>query len=186
MNPYEYNNDINIEDDNTIIRPTTPSHVDFGKSKIKGGHIEVLNYFGYINNVDWARLGGDDLVPNTKEDEVVMFWSILKVGLRFPLHKAIVAMLKRFNIYLHQLPPNTIVHLEIFIWGVQSQGVELDADAFGEAFNQIHELHFQMKATRGLHNNFGCYNFAYRRAQCFRLLHTEASGRINGRRSGFT
>jgi hypothetical protein len=36
-----------FEDDNTIIRPMKPSHVDFEKSKIKEGHIEVLNRFGY-------------------------------------------------------------------------------------------------------------------------------------------
>jgi hypothetical protein len=34
--------DIGIEEDNTIIRPTKLSHVDFKKSKIKGGHIGVL------------------------------------------------------------------------------------------------------------------------------------------------
>jgi hypothetical protein len=44
--------DIDVEEDNTIIRPTKPSHVDFEKSKIKEGHIEVLNYFGYIDNID--------------------------------------------------------------------------------------------------------------------------------------
>jgi hypothetical protein len=32
---------VDIEE-NTIIRPMKPSHVDFGKSKIKGGHIEYL------------------------------------------------------------------------------------------------------------------------------------------------
>jgi hypothetical protein len=31
---------MDFEEDNTIIRPTKPSHVDFGKSKIKEGHIE--------------------------------------------------------------------------------------------------------------------------------------------------
>lgn len=41
--------DINIEDDNTIIHPMKPSHVDFRKSKIKGGHIEVLTKFDYID-----------------------------------------------------------------------------------------------------------------------------------------
>jgi hypothetical protein len=28
--------------------------VNFDKSKIKGGHIEVLNRFGCIDNVDWV------------------------------------------------------------------------------------------------------------------------------------
>jgi hypothetical protein len=85
----------------TTLHPTKPSHVNYDKSRIKGGHIEVLNRFGYIDNVDWVQLGGDDLVPKPKEDEVVVFRSFLKVRLRFPLHKMVVAILKRFNIYLH-------------------------------------------------------------------------------------
>jgi hypothetical protein len=88
--------------------------------KIKGGHNEVLNQFGYIDNIDWVRLGGDDLVSKPKEDEVVVFRSFLKAGLRFPLHKIVVVVLKRFNIYLHQLTPNAIVCLGIFIWAVRS------------------------------------------------------------------
>jgi hypothetical protein len=47
-----------------------------------------------------------------------------------------------------------------FHWDVRSQGVELDAEAYCEAFSQVHELHFLTKATRGFHNNFGCYNLA--------------------------
>jgi hypothetical protein len=62
------------------------------------------------------------------------------------------------------------VRLEIFICAVRSKGVELDDEAFCEAFNQIHELHFQTKATRGLYNNFGCYKFSYRRGSMFLSL----------------
>jgi hypothetical protein len=71
-----------------------------------------------------------------------VFWCFLKAGLRFPLHKMVVAVLKRFDIYLHQLTPNVIVRLGIFIWAVRSQGIEFDAEAFCEAFSHIHELHF--------------------------------------------
>jgi hypothetical protein len=63
VNPSKDSDDIEIEEDGTTIRPTKPSHVDFDKSKTKGGHIEVLNHFGYTNNVDWVQLVGDDLVP---------------------------------------------------------------------------------------------------------------------------
>jgi hypothetical protein len=73
VNPSEDSDDIDIEKDKTITHPTKPSHVDFGKSKIKGGHIEVLTRFGYIGNVEWVRLRGDDLVPKPKEDEIVVF-----------------------------------------------------------------------------------------------------------------
>jgi hypothetical protein len=51
----EDSDDIDIEEDNTIIRPTKPSHVDFRKSKIEG-HTEVLVKFDYINT-EWVRLG---------------------------------------------------------------------------------------------------------------------------------
>jgi hypothetical protein len=43
---------------------------------------------------------------------------LLKVGLRFPLHKMIVAVLKKFNIYRHQLTPNAIVRLGFFLFGL--------------------------------------------------------------------
>jgi hypothetical protein len=72
MEPSEDSDDINIEEDNTIIHPTKLSHVNFDKMKIKRGHIEVITKFGYIDNVDWVRLGGDDLVLKPKEDEVIV------------------------------------------------------------------------------------------------------------------
>jgi hypothetical protein len=131
VNPSEDSDNIDIEEDSITIRPTKPSHVDVDKSKIKGGDIEVLNRYGYIDNVDWVWLGGDDLVPNRREDEVVVFRSFLKACLRFPLHKTVVAILKRFNIHLHQLTPNDIVHLEFSfgLYGVKGLNLMLKLSA---------------------------------------------------------
>jgi hypothetical protein len=37
-------------------------------------------------------------------------------------------------------------------------------NANAEALCRVHELHYQTKARAyGLHKNFGCYNFAYRK-----------------------
>jgi hypothetical protein len=48
----------------------------------------------------------------------------------------------------------------VFIWALRSQGMDPNA----EAFCRVHELHYQTKARAdGLHKNFGCYNFAYRK-----------------------
>jgi hypothetical protein len=67
---------------------------------------------------------------------------------------------KEFQIYLHQLTPNSIVRLSVFIWALRSQGMSPDA----EAFCLVHELHYQTKArANGLHENLGCYNFEYRK-----------------------
>jgi hypothetical protein len=68
--------------------------------------------------------------------------------------------LKNFEIYLHQLTPNASVRLSVYIWDLRSQGMSPNA----QAFYQVHELHYQTKARAdGLHENFGCYNFAYRK-----------------------
>jgi hypothetical protein len=46
-----------------------------------------------------------------EKDEVVVFKSFFKAGLRFPLNEMIADVLKKFGIYLHQLTPNAIVRL---------------------------------------------------------------------------
>jgi hypothetical protein len=69
-------------------------------------------------------------------------------------------VLKRFEIYLHQLTPNAIVSLNIYICALQSQVKSVNA----EGFYGVHELHYQkMARADGLHKNFGCYNFAYQK-----------------------
>jgi hypothetical protein len=67
-------------------------------------------------------------------------------------------VLKRFEIYLHQLTPNAIVRLSVYIWALRSQGKSANA----EGFCRVHELYYQTKARAdGQHKDFGCYNFAY-------------------------
>jgi hypothetical protein len=44
-------------------------------------------------------------------------------------------------------------------------------EAFSEGFCRVHELHYQTKARKdGLHENFGCYNFAYRKTTKFHVI----------------
>jgi hypothetical protein len=72
----------------------------------------------------------------------------------------IADVLERFGIHLHQLTPNAIVRLSVYIWALRSQ----EAEPLAEGFCRAHELHYQTKAREdGLHDNFGCYNFAYRK-----------------------
>jgi hypothetical protein len=50
--------------------------------------------------------------------------------------------------------------MSVYIWALRSQGKSANA----EDFCRVHELYYQMKARAvGLHKNFGCYNFAYRK-----------------------
>jgi hypothetical protein len=50
-----------------------------------------------------VRAGGEHTVPLPEADEVVIFKGFMKAGLRFPLHKMLVEVLKKIEIYLHKL-----------------------------------------------------------------------------------
>jgi hypothetical protein len=91
-----------IESENEIVedRPWRPSHVVFGKSKIKQGQIVTMKG-KYFHDVSIVRAGGEDIVPLPESDEVIVFRSFMKAGLRFSLHKMLVEVLKTFEIYLH-------------------------------------------------------------------------------------
>jgi hypothetical protein len=47
-------------------------------------------------------------------------------------------VLKKFEIYLHQLTPNAIARLSVYIWVLRSQGRSANA----EGFCRVHELHY--------------------------------------------
>jgi hypothetical protein len=121
--------------------------------------MKKLGYFGE-NNDRLVCFFGKEVIPEPKDDEVVVFKSFFRAGLRFPLYEMIGEVLKKFKIYLHQLTPNAMVRLSVYIWALRSQGKSANA----EGFCRVRELHYQTKArSDGLHKNFGCYNFAYRK-----------------------
>jgi hypothetical protein len=77
------------------------------------------------------------------------------------------------------------MRLVIFIWVVRSRGVELDVEAFCEAFSEIHELHFQTRQLEAFTITSAIITLLIEGVQCSQLLHTGASGRMSGQESGF-
>jgi hypothetical protein len=110
----------------------------------------------YFYDISIVRARGDNAAPVPEVDEVVVYRSFMKAGLRFPLSKFLVEVLKTFEIFLHQVTPEAIIRMGIFIWAVRSQGLEPSA----KCFCNMHELSYEMKATgrEQYHNNFGCYD----------------------------
>jgi hypothetical protein len=137
-------------------RPWRPSHVVFGKSTIKQGQIDAMRG-RYFCDISIVRAGGENNVPLPEADEVVVYRSFMKAGLRFPLDKLLVEVLKTFEIYLHQLTSEAIIKMGIFIWAMRSHGLEPD----GKCFCNMHVLSYETKATEKeqYHNKFGCYSF---------------------------
>jgi hypothetical protein len=157
------------EDDYYIAMPSKPSHLDFGKSIVSKADFSKMVKSGYFSESEkkLLRFEGEETTPKPEKDEIVIFKSFLKAGLRFPLHGIIADVLKKLGIYFHQLTPNAIVRLSVYIWALRSQAVE----PFADNFCRVHELHYQTKARKdGLNDNFGCYNFAYRKTTKFPVI----------------
>ena len=74
--------------DDGILIPRKPSHVEFGKSTVKAEDLVLMKKLGYFGKYDdgLIRFAGDEVIPEPKDDEVIVFKSFFQAGLRFPLY----------------------------------------------------------------------------------------------------
>jgi hypothetical protein len=87
--------DVESGDEDSEGRPWRPSHTIFGKSTIKQGQDDAMRE-RYFRDMSIMRVGGDSTAPAPEENEVVVYQSFMKAGLRFPLSKFVVELLKIF------------------------------------------------------------------------------------------
>jgi hypothetical protein len=135
------NYDVESGGEDSEDRPWRPSHIVFGKSTIKQSHLDNMRG-RYFRDMSIVRADdGERTVPTPEENEVVIFRSFFKAGLRLPLSKFAVEVLKIYQVYLHQNMPEAIIRMGIFVWAVKSQGLEPNA----KSFCNIHELLYETK-----------------------------------------
>jgi hypothetical protein len=75
-----------------------------GKSSIKQSQIDAMKG-RYFRDMSIVRAGGDSATPVPEVDEVVVYRSFMKSGLRFPLSKFLVEVLKLLRFLFIRLPP---------------------------------------------------------------------------------
>jgi hypothetical protein len=91
----------------------------------------------YFRDVSILRAdNGDRTSPAPEENEVVIFRSFFKAGLRFPLSNFVVEVLKIYQVYLYQNTPEAIIRMGIFVWAARSQGLKPNA----KCLCSMHEL----------------------------------------------
>jgi phosphotransferase system IIB component len=136
----EEENDDEEEEDYNTMTPSKPSHLDFEKSTVSEADLPMMIKLGYFGEAEkkLIRFAGEETTPEPKNDEIVVFKSFFRAGLWFPLNEMIGEVLDNYDIYLHQLTPNAIVRLSVFIWALRSQGMDLNA----KAFYRVHEIHY--------------------------------------------
>jgi hypothetical protein len=171
--------DAKSEDEDSEDRLWQPSHTIFGKSSNKQSHVDAMRG-RYFCDMTIVRVAGDNTAHVPEANEVVICRSFLKAGLRFPLSRFLVEVLKTFQIFLHQLMPEGIIRMGLFVWAVRSQGLEPSA----KSFCSMHELLYKTKATgkEQYHNNFDCLLDLM---QAIQFPHSERDGLEPGWKSGF-
>lgn len=94
-------------------RPTKPSYIEMGRSILKDEDLKAMKELGYFGYTVKVCLAGNEMTPKPKNNEVVVFRSFFQASLRLPMYRIIAKVLKRFEIYMHQLTPNAIVELGV-------------------------------------------------------------------------
>jgi hypothetical protein len=86
------------EEDYSILIPSKPSHLDFEKSTVSEVDMPMMMKLGYFGEAEnkLVHFAGEETTPTPKDDEVVLFKSFFRVGLRFPLNEMIGEVLKNF------------------------------------------------------------------------------------------
>jgi hypothetical protein len=82
----EDRSDDEIEEDNSILSPSKPSHIEFEKSTVTEEDLIMMKKLGYFGEEEskLIRFAGEEVILEPREDEVVAFRSFFRAGLRFP------------------------------------------------------------------------------------------------------
>ena len=78
-------------EDYSILSPSKPSHIEFGKSTVMAEEMIIMKKQGNFGEAQSKLVCfvGEEVVSEPKEDEVVVFKSFFRAGLQFPLHDMI-------------------------------------------------------------------------------------------------
>jgi hypothetical protein len=134
---------------------------DFGRLKVTKGSISDLESSSRFFPKGFAWPPSTESIPVPNEDVAVVFDDFFTAGLHIPPHPALLDILHKFQVQLHQLTPSAIVHISKFIWAVTSSG----GCPNDEVFAHHYELHYQNKkihhegSETKFATQFGCISF---------------------------
>ena len=85
------------------------------RSTVKNHDLAELRRLGLLSeDVDRARLAGSEVIPKPGAGWNVTFIPFIFRGLSFPLHAFLRNLLFVYGVQLHQLTPNSLLHLSVF------------------------------------------------------------------------
>jgi hypothetical protein len=78
--------DSDNKDEDGILSSSNPSYIEFRKSMVKAEDLVLMKKLGYFgeNDDELVRFAREEVIPEPKDDKVVVFKSFFRAGLRFP------------------------------------------------------------------------------------------------------
>ncbi|KAK1619209.1 hypothetical protein QYE76_024726 [Lolium multiflorum] len=89
--------------------------LEWERSKISNQDVNMLKRLGLMKKEDAIRFPSEESYPNPPMEYRVSFVDHLIRGLSTPIHDFLRGLLFVYGIQLHQLTPNSILHISIFI-----------------------------------------------------------------------
>ncbi|KAK1693470.1 hypothetical protein QYE76_010167 [Lolium multiflorum] len=89
--------------------------LEWERSKISNQDVNTLKRLGLMKKEDAIRFPSEESYPNPPMEYRVSFVDHLIRGLSTPIHDFLRGLLFVYGIQLHQLTPNSILHISIFI-----------------------------------------------------------------------
>jgi hypothetical protein len=88
--------------------------------------VEKARTDGLISSIDSIKFPSTERIPQPPSGYRVMFLSFLLRGLSLPAHEFLCGLLFVYGVRLHQLTPNSILHIAYFVTLCKSfLGIEL-------------------------------------------------------------
>ncbi|RLN12398.1 hypothetical protein C2845_PM09G13150 [Panicum miliaceum] len=101
-----------------------------GNSLITEASLRDMIRRGYIIAGAARAPKPDEVMARPEDDEVVVFRDLFTAGLRFPLCPFFIDILRSCGMYLHQLTPNSIARLSMFLWLARTCNFSPSAEHF--------------------------------------------------------
>lgn len=89
-----------------------------------------LKRLGYIDGESLIHFASEETTPKLQDDEIVIFNSFFQAGFQLPIHQMVGEVLNKYEVFMHQLMPNAIMRLGVFLYAMRSQGAKTDAKCF--------------------------------------------------------
>jgi hypothetical protein len=82
----EGESDNESEEDNNILNPAKPSQLEFEKSTVTEDEMTMMKKLGYFGESEGKldRFAGEEVIPEPRDDKVIVFKSFFRAGLQFP------------------------------------------------------------------------------------------------------